>query len=92
MNITKRKTISDPMFMEQDHFVNLIEKLFEQEHEYTEITKEQFIENYLVIVKSYIQGKGYNPLDEAIKGFMQLAVDNVLGAEKNKGEHEYAKH
>ena len=80
----QQPTVQDPLDMDQNDFIKVIEKLFEQEHEYTRISKEDFINNYLVIIEAYIKGRGYNPLSESIRGFMECAVDNIMRAKKEQ--------
>ena len=84
MNTDTQPTVKDPLDMDKNDFIEVIEKLFIQEHEYTNITKEQFIENYLVIVETYIKNRGYNPLSKDIKNYMSCAIENVLAAENEK--------
>lgn len=75
----------DPLNMSQEQFIALAMKMFQAERKNNKITKEEFINKYLVIIESYIRNRGYRPLNQKITNHLENAVDNVLAAEKIEG-------
>ena len=86
MNQPEQKPSVDPLDMNQEQFIALAMRVFQTERKNNKITKEEFINKYLVITEVYIKNRGYSPLTQEIRKHLENAVDNILGAEKIEGE------
>lgn len=86
MNKPQQEGTKRLLLEEQERFTRVVEKLFATEIEIYQITKQDFIEKYLVRLTEYVKSQGFNPLEATMKELLESGTDNVLRQKNaNKG-------
>ena len=80
--MNKQEQSVNPLDMNQEQFIALAMKVFQAERKNNKITKERFINKYLVITEAYIRNRGYSPLTQDIRTHLENAVDSILAPKK----------